>query len=92
MLQQSFIISFMVMAIWATMWEGAIFDFIRKFGDKYLHEKLQKPIYDCPICAVPYYGSLIYWLLFHVSWQDWAVTIIVSMGINTVFVKLMPDP
>lgn len=85
------ITSLSVMAIWATMWEGAIFEFISEWGEKHLPEKLQKPIYACPICMVPYYGSALYWLILGSNWIEWGIVIISAMGLNAVLVKLFPD-
>lgn len=79
------------MAIWATMWEGAIFEFVRTWGEKNLSEKLQKPIYDCPICMTPYYGTVFYILVYDFGFTDWLITVIAAMGLNAVLVKLFPD-
>jgi len=87
MLEQIFITSFIVMAVWSTMWEDAIFGFIRK-GLQHLPEKLQMPIFDCPICMVPYYGSAAYWLIWGNNFKEYIVVIIASMGLNAVLVKL----
>lgn len=91
MLERIIITSLLVFAIWATMWEEAIFEFVRKWGDKNLPEKLRKPIYDCPVCMAPWYGSAIYWLLWGSGWVEWAVVVIGAMGLNAVIVKMMPD-
>ena len=92
MLEQSLIIALCVMAFWMFMWEGNILHFVRHFGDWHLPVWVQKPLYDCPMCMTPYYGSIVYTIMFHHSWYDWAFTILIAMGINTVLVKLMPDP
>jgi hypothetical protein len=92
MIEQIIITSLLVFAIWATMWEEAIFDFVRIWGDKHLPKKLQKPIYDCPVCMGFWYGSAIYWLLWGSGWVEWAVVVVAAMGLNAVLIKLMPDP
>lgn len=98
-IQQSLVISLCVIAIWATMWEGMIFGFIRKWGEDYLFEKEQLMAYDCPICMCPYYGTLIYFFSTFFSLQDgwlpaiitYVVTIISAMGINAILVKFLPE-
>mgnify|MGYP003542356204 CR=1 FL=1 len=83
-IQQSLVISLCVIAIWATMWEGMIFDFISKWGEDYLFENEQKIAFSCPICMCPYYGSVIYLAAF-------VLTIISAMGVNAILVKFLPE-
>lgn len=90
MIEKIFIISFLTMFIWATMLEGNIFGFVRTKWFKNLPEYWQKPIFDCPICLCPYYGTALYWLIFGYSWQEWLIVIFCAAGVNTVFVKLFP--
>lgn len=103
MLEQSLICALGTIAIWATMWEGMIFGFVRKHGLKHWGEGLQKVVFDCPICQLPYYGTVIYAVIFHNEflylWEvsrfdaivDWAATILVGMGINSIIVKFLPE-
>lgn len=91
MIEKIVITSLIVMAVWATMWEGAIFEFIRQWGEKHLPEKLQKPIFDCPVCMCFWYGSGVYWLLWRHNWIEWVVVVVSAMGLNAVLVKLFPD-
>lgn len=79
------------MAIWATMWEEAIFEFIRNWGDKHLPEKPRKPLYDCPVCMAPWYGTAIYWIIWGNDWKEWLIVIIAAMGLNAILIKLFPD-
>lgn len=91
MIEKIVIISFIVMAIWATMWEGAIFEFVRIWGDKHLGEKPRKPIYDCPICMTPWYGSIVYWIMWGNGVKEWLIVIIAAMGMNAILIKLFPE-
>lgn len=75
----------MVFAIWFTMQEGEIFGFVQKYS----HWKVAPPLFDCPICMVPWHGSVIYVILWGVNWQ-WPVVVIAAMGINAVINKLAP--
>ena len=97
-IQQSLVISLCVIAIWATMWEGMIFDFISKWGEDYLFENEQKIAFSCPICMCPYYGSVIYLAAFFSLKDGWLVgiltyvlTIISAMGVNAILVKFLPE-
>jgi hypothetical protein len=89
-------IALLVQAVWATMWEEAIFDFIPKAVDPVLEgagwSKLAKPLYDCPICMTPWYGTAIYHILgSNGDPRMWILTVILAMGMNVVFIKLYPD-
>jgi hypothetical protein len=90
MLEKILITALIVMFIWATMLEGMIFGKIRQWLAA-LTEFYQKPIFDCPICMVPWYGSIVYWVIWGNSWQEWLIVIFAAAGLNTVFVKLFPD-
>lgn len=90
LLMQAFIVSFLTMFIWATMLEGMIFGKVRVWFSN-LKEFYQKPLFDCPICLCPYYGTAIYWLLFGNNWKEWLIVIFIAAGINTVYVKLFPE-
>lgn len=90
MLEQIFIVSFIVMAIWATMWEGMIFGFIRKWL-QVLPEKLQMPIFDCPICMSIWYGEIAYWIIWGNSIKESIIVAISSMGLNAIFVKMFRE-
>ncbi len=84
MLPKIFITAFIVMAIYASMAEGMVFGKVRVWLGS-LNDFWKKPVFDCFICMVPYYGSIVYWIAWHRSWQEWLVVIIGAMGANTVF-------
>ncbi len=85
MLEQSIIIALLVLAIWYTYQEGEIFGFVQKWS----HWKIAPALFDCNVCMTPYYGSVLYVLIWGVNWQ-WPVVVITSMGINAVINKLSP--
>lgn len=89
MIEKIFLQTFIVFAVWASMWEGMIFGFVR---DKLstLPEKLKMPLYDCPICQNSIYGSLFYWLYYGNSFQEYIVVLIGAVGLSAIFVKLFP--
>lgn len=90
LLMQVFIVSFLVMFIWATMLEEMIFGKVRILFVN-LNEFYKKPFFECPICMAPHYGTAIYWLLFGNNWKEWLIVIFIAAGINTVYVKLFPE-
>ena len=88
MLQQSAIIALLVLAIWYTYQEGEIFGFVQKW-----EIRIGKPfqaMFGCNVCMSPWYGSVLYLVIWGVSWQ-WPVVVISAMGINAAINKLSPD-
>lgn len=85
MLQKSFIIALSVLAIWYTMQEGEIFGFMHRFG----HWKIAPALFECNVCMSPYYGSVLYVLIYGINWQ-WPVVVLCAMGINAAINKLSP--
>jgi hypothetical protein len=82
MLEKAFIIGFMVFAIHYTMLPGEIFSKISDWLFNHIPERLRQPLFACPICMVPWYGSVIYWLLWGTSLTEWIVVMITAVGIN----------
>lgn len=107
MTEKIFIISMMVFAIWFSMQPSEIFEKLGDWLHDHLPKKLHSPAFDCPVCMVPYYGSVIYWLLFMpmkinslwplnvtlywMGFVEWFTVIIAAMGLNAVIVKLWPS-
>jgi hypothetical protein len=74
------------------MQEGEIFDFIPRWLH-WLPEKMKKPVYDCPVCMAFWHGAYLYVILNedgNFYWLRWLLTLIVSVGINAIIVKLWP--
>ena len=90
MIEKSILISLIVVAIHVIIfWPGMIFHWIADYAaKKKWPEKFEKPIFSCPICMVPYYGSVFYWVCMGQSWREWIVVIFVAMGINSLLVRL----
>lgn len=94
MLEKIIIVSFCVIAIWATLLYGMIFGFIgtwaqklKKNGKPNIPAWLQKPLFDCVICMTMYYGSALYWIYWGESVKEWVIVVIAAMGITTWFAK-----
>src|SRR5688572_13435545 len=81
-LSNSLVITAIVLFIHATTWDGMIFekvkDLIKPEG------MLYKPIYGCPICMTPWYGTAIYWLTMSYGWVDWLLTVGTAAGFSVV--------
>lgn len=98
MLEKSLIIALLVLSIWYTMQENEIFEGLGKWLERNLPEKLHPPVLACNVCACPWYGTALYWLI---PWTKiglqpstligWPVAVIVAMGINIVINKWSPD-
>ncbi len=96
MIEKIVIIALIVIAIWATMLYGMIFQFIRYWAiikeedehgpAKYRIPKwMVKPLFDCTTCMTPYYGSAVYWLIWGNSVKEWVFVVIAAMGLVTIF-------
>lgn len=98
MLEQSIIISLLVLSIWYTMQEGEIFASLGNWFYKNLPKKIHPAVFECNVCMTVWYGSAIYWC---VPWNvlglpsssliGWPVVIIAAMGGNIVINKWSPD-
>lgn len=86
MLEQSFIIAFLVLAIHYTFQEGEIFGFVQRWD----HYFWFPAVFGCNVCQTPWHGSLIYVLLYGVNWH-WPIVVLCAMGINAGINKLSPD-
>lgn len=101
MIEKSLIIALLVLSIHYTMQDEQIFERLGKLFERVLPEAIHKPVFSCPICMVPWYGSILYWVIpwhrigitrapEHDVWQ-WVVVIVAGMGINIVINKWSPD-
>lgn len=96
MLEKAAVISFIVIAIWATMLYGMIFGFVRNWFVKWEGEKpvymvpkwLCKPIFECVICMTFWYGTAAYWLIWGESVKEWVIVVNSAMGITTIFANI----
>lgn len=88
MIATIFTISFIVLFIHATTWEGMINGWVSNLCDNW-PEWIKKPLYDCPICMCPWWGSLIlYFMGSHIGVLEWILTVFAAGGVNTVIVNL----
>jgi len=89
MIGHALVISLTILFFYMTMTEGMIFHFLYKWFKTWLPEPLWKPVFSCPICMTPYYGTIIYLILYRISVLDGIFTVLTAGGLNCVFVYLL---
>lgn len=87
MIEHALTIASIVLFLHSCTWGGMIFNGIQNWVKP--EDWMSKPIYNCPICMTPYYGTLIYVLFFGVSLQDWLLTVGTACGFSVVSVVLI---
>lgn len=89
MVVNALIIAMIVLFIHSTTWEGMIFEGIKKLIKP--EGKLYKPIYGCPICMTPWWGTLIYLILLsqHPTLREWFLTIGLACGFSVITVAFL---
>jgi hypothetical protein len=87
MIATALIISLIVLFLHATTWDGHIFEGIKKVIKPV--GKIYKPIYGCPICMTPWWGSIIYLLFFKVGFEHWLLTIGTASGFSVLWVLVI---
>jgi hypothetical protein len=95
MLTAALIIALMVYFIKSTTWKGMIFHPLAE-RCKNWPEKLRKPIFECPICMTPWWGTIIYLVGHYLDLREFSVlsvgrivfTVFVAAGINTIFLMV----
>lgn len=81
------IISLIVLFLHACTWDGMIFEKVKTLLKP--EGMLYKPIYGCPICMTPWWGTLMYWVFFAVSLEDWLLTVGMASGLSVIWVVLI---
>ena len=95
MIEIAFIIALVVLFLHATTWEGMIFQIVAE-KLRGLPAWVKKPLYDCPICMAPWWGSVILILmgLHSGEWFDpltWLLLVFAAGGINTVLIYIIEN-
>lgn len=101
MLADALKIALIILAGHSFTWDGQIFDGIKRLINP--DWKISKPIYGCPICMTPWWGTII-WLIFfrvqtivqdgniyqtNLGWMDWFLTIATATGISVIGVIMI---
>jgi len=59
-----------------------------KINNLPIPEWIKDPLYACPVCGTPYYGTLVYHFFFNGNSHDYPIVILCAMGISAIFVKI----
>lgn len=96
MMEQVLLIAFAVYFIHATFWPEQIFGKLAEWLESWMPEKLTMPLFNCPICMTPWWGTLIYWvchwldiaLFADVRWPVIILTVFAGAGLNTILLQV----
>lgn len=96
MIEKIIIVTLLVYAIHYAFLPGEIFGFVNKLN---IPERLQDPLFACNVCMTPWWGTNLYWLIWHPNvdrdfnlfWIEWLVVVFSAMGLNGIVNKLAPD-
>jgi hypothetical protein len=81
MVGAAFIISMTIFFGHASTWDGQINSWVRKIINE--DSKFSNPIYNCPICMTPWWGTLMYIVLWGWGgWREWIATVGCASGIS----------
>lgn len=84
------VISVIVFFLWFSMQDGNIFGKIRVwFGS--VNPFWKKPLFDCPACMTPWYGTILYWVVYCDSVFEWIIVVAAASGINAMASFLIPE-
>lgn len=85
MIFHSLQIALLVLFIHATTWEGNIMSWVKVFN---FPEWIEKPLYGCPMCMTPWWGTLIYFTLLNlpINFQVYLLTIGSACGMSVLSV------
>lgn len=90
MLEKSFLVAFIVLAIHGIFYEGMIFGKVRQWLAP-LNDKIKKPLYDCCFCQTPWWGSAAYWIIWGNSWHEFIPVVLAAAGINFFISVFLPE-
>lgn len=87
------LVTLVVLFIHTTTWEGMINEWVQKLAFNW-SPYLKKPVFDCPICMAPWWGSAILvglglttgqWL----NWYVWILVVFAAGGLNAVLIYII---
>lgn len=87
---QTVTIFLLVLSVWYTMQPGEIFGRLGLWLGEHLPKQIHQPVFECNVCMTPWYGSIIYWLVYGNSVIDWLITVFSAMGMQIALNKLSP--
>lgn len=81
MLEKAVIVSLITLTIYGVFMDGMVFSCFRKLLLK-LPKTIHKPVFDCPFCMTPYWGSTVYFGLIGGDVKEWVIVILAASGLN----------
>lgn len=87
---QVLIVALSVLGYCALYWPGMILEQFKEWLDEHVPDILQKPLYSCFICAVPWWGTLVYITVFNTGdIFNWFITMAAAVGFNAGLAKFI---
>lgn len=92
MIAFGFLIAMVILFLHACTWEGMVLDVVR-YRLEHLPLWVKKPLFDCPVCMAPWWGSLIIIAFGLVTSYYphpfvWLIQLLIAGGINAAIVLL----
>jgi hypothetical protein len=91
MIEKIIIITLTVYGIFVTMQQGMIFEKLGTWIEDKLGDFWCKPVNCCPVCMSFWYGSILYWVVWHNNFLEWFICVTAAMGLSYIFVRLFPS-
>ena len=94
MLEHAAVISGFCWFLYAVTQKEMIFEWFPNWigSQKWFPQRWRNPLFECPVCSCPWWGTAIYLILWHASIPDWIVTVFCAGGINYVVVRFLYKP
>ena len=98
MLENALVISLVVILIHLMLQDDEIFGVVGKWFKQHLPEGIHKPVFSCPICMTPWWGSIVMAVAVitgiesfqHIDIWHWLFILAIAGGICTVYVEMKP--
>lgn len=91
MIEKIVIISLLCFGIYCTFQEEMVFEKYGLWIEKTFGDFWCKPLGCCIVCFTFWMGSILYWLIYHNTWQEWLIVVISGMGLNYILTRLFND-
>lgn len=91
MFEKIFIVTLIVWGVHVLFWDSMILGFISRWLMYRIPVFIIKPLYACPVCMTPYYGTIVYIIMWKFDVADWGLTLFASMGLSGIIVSFIPE-
>lgn len=83
------IISLFVFGVWIVFQPNMIFETLGNTMGAILPEWVSMPLFDCPICMVPYYGTIYFLVTAQAFHVEQIFVVIGAMGLNAILARIV---